>query len=101
MLCLIAHTEALIHGEVHSKSEITTMEVAKHSQPGGQFYGIHELNDSRIMIFAGGIPLRRNGKVVGAIGVSGRSGEQDQVVAEADAAAFLTQAKAEELIYLD
>jgi uncharacterized protein GlcG (DUF336 family) len=53
------------------------------------------------MNFAGGIPLRRNGKVVGAIGVSGRSGEQDQVVAEADAAAFLTQAKAEELIYLD
>jgi len=33
------------------------------------------------MIFAGGIPLKRNGKVVGAIGVSSGSGEQDQAVA--------------------
>ena len=45
----------------------------------GQFFGIHTSNDGRIMIFAGGIPLKRNGKVVGAIGVSGGSGEQDQL----------------------
>jgi len=45
-------------------------------------------NGGRIMIFAGGIPLKRNGKVVGAIGVSGGSGEQDQAVAEAGAAVF-------------
>ncbi|MGH9974267.1 MAG: heme-binding protein [Nitrososphaeraceae archaeon] len=41
-----------------------------------------------LMIFAGGIPLKRNGKVVGAIVVSGGSVEQDQAVAEAGAAAF-------------
>ena len=35
------------------------------------------------MIFAGGIPLTHDGKVVGAIGVSGGSSEQDQTVAEA------------------
>jgi len=35
------------------------------------------------MIFAGGIPLKKDGKVVGAIGVSGGSGEQDHAVAEA------------------
>ena len=40
------------------------------------------------MIFAGGIPLKLNGQVVGAIGVSGGSGQQDQSVAEAGAAAF-------------
>lgn len=40
------------------------------------------------MIFAGGIPLRRDGRVVGAVGVSGGSGEQDQTVAEAAARAF-------------
>jgi uncharacterized protein GlcG (DUF336 family) len=40
------------------------------------------------MVFAGGIPLKRDGKVVGAIGVSGGSGDQDQTVAEAGAAAF-------------
>jgi uncharacterized protein GlcG (DUF336 family) len=40
------------------------------------------------MIFAGGIPLRKDGKVVGAIGVSGGSGDQDQAVAEAGSSAF-------------
>jgi uncharacterized protein GlcG (DUF336 family) len=40
------------------------------------------------MIFAGGVPLKREGKVVGAIGVSGGSGDQDQSVAAAGAAAF-------------
>jgi len=68
--------------------DIATRDLAKHAQPGGQFYGIHVSNGGRIMIFAGGIPLKRNGKVVGAIGVSGGSGEQDQAVAEAGAAAF-------------
>ena len=37
------------------------------------------------MVFAGGIPLKRDGKVVGAIGVSGSLGEQDETVAEAGA----------------
>jgi len=40
------------------------------------------------MIFAGGIPLKRDGEVVGAIGVSGGAGAQDQQVTEAGAAAF-------------
>ncbi len=68
--------------------DIATKDLATHSQSGGQFFGIHESNHGRIMIFAGGIPLKRDGKGVGAIGVSGGSGEQDQAVAEAGAAAF-------------
>jgi uncharacterized protein GlcG (DUF336 family) len=40
------------------------------------------------MIFAGGIPLRRNGKIVGGVGVSGGDGDQDQTVAEAGAGAL-------------
>ena len=69
--------------------DITTKDLATHSQSGGQFFGIHASNDGRIMIFAGGIPLKnKEGKVVGAIGVSGGSGEQDHAVAEAGAAAF-------------
>jgi uncharacterized protein GlcG (DUF336 family) len=68
--------------------DISTKELAAHSQPGEQFYGIHVSNHGRITIFAGGIPLKQGGKVVGAIGVSGGSGEQDQTVAEAGAAAF-------------
>ena len=68
--------------------DIATKDLAEHSQSGGQFFGIHVSNHGRIMIFAGGIPLKRDGKVVGAIGVSGGSGEQDHAVAEAGAAAF-------------
>jgi uncharacterized protein GlcG (DUF336 family) len=68
--------------------DIATKDLAEHSQSGGQFFGIHASNDGRIMIFAGGIPLRRDGKVVGAIGVSGGSGEQDHAVAEGGAVAF-------------
>jgi uncharacterized protein GlcG (DUF336 family) len=39
------------------------------------------------MIFAGGIPIKMNGQIAGAVGVSGGSGEQDQAVAEAAVAA--------------
>ena len=67
---------------------ISTRDLAPHSQSGGQFFGIHASNDGRVMIFAGGVPLQRGGKVVGAIGVSGGSGEQDHAVAEAGARAF-------------
>lgn len=68
--------------------DIATKDLATHSQSGGQFFGIHASNDGKIMIFAGGIPLKKDGHVVGAIGVSGGSGEQDHAVAEAGAAAF-------------
>src|SRR6202049_3075342 len=68
--------------------DITTKDLASHSQSGNQFFGIHASNDGKIMIFAGGIPLKKDGKVVGAIGVSGGSGEQDHAVADRGAAAF-------------
>lgn len=68
--------------------DIETKALGENSQPGGQFYGIHASNRGRIMIFAGGIPLKRGGAVVGSIGVSGGTGVQDQAVAEAGAAAL-------------
>ncbi len=68
--------------------DIETKELAKHSQSGDEFFGIHVSNNGKIMIFAGGIPLKLDGKVVGAIGVSGGSGDQDHAVAAAGAAAF-------------
>src|ERR1700751_4166295 len=67
---------------------IATRDLAPLAQPGGEFFGINTSNDGRIMIFAGGIPLKRDGKVVGGIGVSGGSGEQDHAGAEAGAGAF-------------
>ncbi|MEL7039109.1 MAG: heme-binding protein [Cyanobacteria bacterium J06592_8] len=67
---------------------LATKDLAEQSQSGGQFFGIHASNNGKIMIFAGGIPLYREGQVVGGIGVSGGSGEQDHAVAEAGAALF-------------
>lgn len=67
--------------------DISTKDLADHSKPGEQFYGIHASNAGKIMIFAGGIPLKQGGKVIGAVGVSGGSGVQDHSVAEAGAQA--------------
>jgi uncharacterized protein GlcG (DUF336 family) len=68
--------------------DVPTRELAELTQPGKDFYGLHVSNDGRVMIFAGGIPLRRGDVVVGAVGVSGGSGEQDHAVAEAAARAL-------------
>jgi uncharacterized protein GlcG (DUF336 family) len=68
--------------------DISTKQLAEFSQSGDQFFGIHASNHGRVMIFAGGIPLKRGDQVVGAIGVSGGTGKQDHAVAEAGADAF-------------
>src|SRR5689334_2368635 len=68
--------------------DITTKHLGENSQPGQDFYGILASNNGKVMIFAGGVPLTLDGKVVGAIGVSGGTGDQDQTVAEAGAASL-------------
>ncbi len=68
--------------------DISTKDLGDNSQPGQQFFGIHASNHGRIMIFAGGVPLRQEGKVVGGLGVSGGAGEQDQAVAVAGSAGY-------------
>lgn len=68
--------------------DIQTKDLGDNSQPTQQFFGIHTTNGGKVAIFAGGVPVLRDGVVVGAVGVSGGSGEQDQSVAEAGAAAL-------------
>jgi uncharacterized protein GlcG (DUF336 family) len=67
---------------------ISTADLATNAAPGQQFYGIHVSNGGRVMIFAGGELLRHGDEVVGAVGVSSGSDEQDVAVATAAAAAF-------------
>ena len=67
---------------------IDTKTLGTLSQSGDQFFGIHASNDGKIMIFAGGMPIKQGDKVIGAIGVSGGLGAQDHAVAEAGAAAL-------------
>jgi uncharacterized protein GlcG (DUF336 family) len=57
-------------------------------QPGTEFYGYDSVAGGRMIVFAGGLPLERDGVLVGAVGVSGGSAEQDQRAAEAGVAAF-------------
>ena len=66
----------------------STQDLAGMTQPGQPLFGLNTTNDGRIVIFAGGVPLVRDGKVVGAVGVSGGTVDQDQEVAEAGVAAF-------------
>lgn len=68
--------------------DMETKVLGAAAQVGESLHGINASNNGKIIIFAGGIPLTEAGKVVGAIGVSGGTVEQDQEVAEAGAAAF-------------
>ena len=68
--------------------DIETGKLGTLSQSGDQFFGIHASNDGKVMIFAGGVPVKQDGAVIGAVGVSGGLGAQDQAVAEAGIAAF-------------
>lgn len=68
--------------------DMDTGEIGKLSQPGGPLYNIEHSNGG-LITFPGGIPIRdRTGEVVGGIGVSGSTVENDHLVAEAGAAAI-------------
>ena len=57
--------------------------LGKAAQPGAPLYGIESSNGGRIVLFGGGYPYEYEGKVVGAIGVSGGSVEEDMTIAQA------------------
>jgi uncharacterized protein GlcG (DUF336 family) len=65
-----------------------TSELAELAQSGGPLFGIQESNAGEVVIFGGGIPVILGGSVVGAIGTSAGTVEQDIAVAEAAIAAL-------------
>ena len=68
--------------------DMETGAIGKLSQPGGSLYGIEHSNGG-LITFPGGVPLKNGqGEVVGAVGVSGSTVENDHAVATAGAAAF-------------
>ena len=67
--------------------DMNTGVIGELSQPGGALYNIEHSNGGLIS-FPGGVPIKNSsGEVIGAIGVSGSSVEDDHAVAEAGAAA--------------
>lgn len=67
---------------------LATSEITKIAQPGGDFYGIANGLGGRAIIFPGGMPIKLDDQVVGAVGASGGNGAQDEEVARAAAAGF-------------
>jgi uncharacterized protein GlcG (DUF336 family) len=69
--------------------QMATADLTPMVQPGAPLYGIEAAAGGRLVVFGGGIPLTdEDGRVVGGVGVSGGSVEQDQDVAAVAAAAF-------------
>ncbi len=69
-------------------NSIATHELAPLAQPGGDLFGIHANAGGRYVIFGGGVPLRHDGRIVGAVGVSGGTSAQDVACAAAGVAAW-------------
>ena len=68
--------------------KMSTSTLKNLSQPGESLYGIQFTNQGQIVIFGGGEPLYMNGKIVGGLGVSGGSEEQDTYLAQYGAKIF-------------
>ncbi len=69
-------------------NRMPTRDLGPLVQPGAEFYGYDSLAGGRMVVFAGGVPLERDGVLVGAVGVSGGSSDEDQRAADAAVAAF-------------
>ena len=63
--------------------DMPTDAMARLAQSGQQGFGINTTNRCRVVIFGGGIPVKVNGIVIGGVGASGGSVEQDTLVARA------------------
>lgn len=61
--------------------KMSTLDLKKLSQPGGALYGIQFTNQGQIVIFGGGEPLYQEGRLIGGLGVSGGTEEQDSALA--------------------
>lgn len=68
--------------------KMPTSRLKSLAAPGGSLYGIQFTNDGQIVIFGGGDPLMIGDKIVGGIGVSGGTEEQDTALSLYGASVF-------------
>lgn len=62
--------------------QMTTKKLGELAQPGGMFYGVDKADQGRLIVFGGGVPLYAGKRMVGALGVSGGTSQQDHELAE-------------------
>lgn len=63
--------------------KMSTADLEEATVPTAELWGLNTTNQGKIVVFGGGIPLKIDGKIVGAVGVSGGAVPQDVQVAEA------------------
>lgn len=71
--------------------QMPTIELAKMAQPGETFYGVDKLKD--VVTFGGGVPIKDGNRIIGGIGVSGGTGEEDHALAQYGASLYLLNHK--------
>ena len=69
-------------------NRIATSELARLAAPGGELYGLHATAGGRFVIFGGGLPVFRDGEVIGGVGVSGAATSDDEACAALGVAAI-------------
>ena len=69
-------------------NRMPTRDLAPVVQPGTEFYGYDSVSSGRMIVFAGGMPLERDDVLLGALGVSGGTADEDQRAADAAVEAF-------------
>lgn len=62
--------------------KMSTMELSALAQPGQTFYGVDKMDGGKIVIFGGGVPLKAGDTIIGGLGISGGTGEEDHALAE-------------------
>lgn len=68
--------------------DMATGDLAKMAQSGKPLFGINSTNHEKVVIFAGGMPVKKGDMVVGAVGASGGTVDQDKEVVEAAVAGY-------------
>ena len=63
--------------------EVPTGEFMASTQPGGADWGFNTTTGGRVVVYAGGLPIVAGGELLGGLGVSGGTGEQDEACARA------------------
>ena len=62
--------------------KMSTRELGELAGPGGTFYGVDTLESGKIAIFGGGVPLKCGNTIIGGLGISGGTSEEDHSLAE-------------------
>lgn len=62
--------------------QMSTKRLGELAAPGEMFYGVDKADNGRLIIFGGGVPLYVNKTLIGALGVSGGTSEEDHQLAE-------------------